>query len=132
MVVQTPELYKIVWLTSRCSHSNTGKNPRSRNCERFAIEKCLRSLMKRMKSSAAVVGKEPFLLHMCIGKSVYSVVFTYSGNIYFFPLFSLLWSSLPYWSTGLIAQFLDISQAVGLLGRVISSSQDLYLNTGTH
>jgi hypothetical protein len=34
------------------------------------------------------------------------------------------------WSTGLITQFLDLSQAVGLLGRVISSSQDLYLNTG--
>jgi hypothetical protein len=44
----------------------------------------------------------------------------------------LLRSSLLYWSTGLITQFLDLSQAVGLLGRVISSSQGLYLNTGQH
>jgi hypothetical protein len=34
------------------------------------------------------------------------------------------------WSVGLIYQFLDHSQTVGLLGRVISSSQGLYLNTG--
>jgi hypothetical protein len=37
-----------------------------------------------------------------------------------------------FWSTGLISQFLDHSQTVGLLGRVISSSQGLYLNTGQH
>jgi hypothetical protein len=30
------------------------------------------------------------------------------------------------------SEFLDLSQAVGLLGRVISSSQGLYLNTGQH
>jgi hypothetical protein len=51
---------------------------------------------------------------------------------FFPPLASLIGSSLPYWSTGLITQFLDLSQAVGLLGRVISSSQGLYLNTGQH
>jgi hypothetical protein len=51
---------------------------------------------------------------------------------YFFPLAPLLESSLPYWSTGLITQFLDLSQAIGVLGRVISSSQGLYLNTGQH
>jgi hypothetical protein len=43
-----------------------------------------------------------------------------------------LGSLLPYWSTGLIAQFLDLSQAVGLLGWVISSLQVLCLNTGQH
>jgi hypothetical protein len=52
--------------------------------------------------------------------------------ILFLPLAPLLKSSLPYWSTGLIAQFLGLSLAVGLLGRVISSSQGLYLNTGQH
>jgi hypothetical protein len=50
----------------------------------------------------------------------------------FLPLAPLLGSSLLYWSTGLVTQFLDRSQAVGLLGRVISSSQDLYLNKGQH
>jgi hypothetical protein len=35
-----------------------------------------------------------------------------------------------FWSIGLISKFLDHSQAVELLGRVISSSQGLYLNTG--
>jgi hypothetical protein len=50
----------------------------------------------------------------------------------FFNLVSLLGSSLLYWSTELITQFLDLSQAVGLLGRVISSSQGLYLNTGKY
>jgi hypothetical protein len=35
-----------------------------------------------------------------------------------------------FWSIGLISQFLDQSQTVGLLGRVINSSQCLYLNTG--
>jgi hypothetical protein len=49
-----------------------------------------------------------------------------------FPLGPLLGSSLPYWSTGLITQFLDLSQEVGPLGRVISSSQGLYLNTEQH
>jgi hypothetical protein len=42
---------------------------------------------------------------------------------FFFLLALLVGSSLPYWITGLITQFLDLSQAVGLLGRVISSSQ---------
>jgi hypothetical protein len=51
---------------------------------------------------------------------------------FFFPLAPLLWSSLPYWSTGLITQFLIFSQAVGLRGRVTSSSQGLYLNRGQH
>jgi hypothetical protein len=50
----------------------------------------------------------------------------------FLPLAHLFGSSLPYWSTGLITQFLDYSQAVGLIGRVISSSQGLYLNAGQH
>jgi hypothetical protein len=49
--------------------------------------------------------------------------------IFFFPLAPLLGSSLPYLSTGLITQFLDLSQAAGLLGRVIISSQGLNLNT---
>jgi hypothetical protein len=39
---------------------------------------------------------------------------------------------LPLWCIGLISQFLDHSQTVGLLGRVISSSQGLYQNTGQH
>jgi hypothetical protein len=50
----------------------------------------------------------------------------------FFSFPPLLGSLLPYWSTGLITQFLDLSQAVGLLGQVISLSQGLYLNTGQH
>jgi hypothetical protein len=39
---------------------------------------------------------------------------------------------LPLRSTGLISQFLDHLQSVGLLGREISSSQGLYLYTGQH
>jgi hypothetical protein len=39
---------------------------------------------------------------------------------------------LPLGSIGLISQFLEHSQTVGLLGRVFSSSQGLYLNTGQH
>jgi hypothetical protein len=54
------------------------------------------------------------------------------AKLFFLPLAPLLGSSLPYWSAGLIAQFLDLSQAVRLLGQVISSSQGLYLNTGQH
>jgi hypothetical protein len=50
----------------------------------------------------------------------------------FFSSSPLLGSSLPYWSTGLITQFRDLSQMVGLLGRVVSSSQGLYLNTEQH
>jgi hypothetical protein len=50
----------------------------------------------------------------------------------FSPLIPLLGSSLPYWSTGLITHFLDLSQAAGLLGRVISSSQGLSINTGQY
>jgi hypothetical protein len=47
---------------------------------------------------------------------------TYS---YFFycPLCSHLGACSHFWSIGLISQFLDYSQTVGLLGRVISSSQ---------
>jgi hypothetical protein len=45
---------------------------------------------------------------------------------------SYVGSSLLYWSKGLIAQSPDLSQAVGLFGRVISSSQGIYLNTGQH
>jgi hypothetical protein len=50
----------------------------------------------------------------------------------YFLLDPLLGSLLPYWSTGLINQFIDLSQAVGLLGGVIISSQGHYLNTGQH
>jgi hypothetical protein len=39
---------------------------------------------------------------------------------------------LPLWSIGLILSFLIILQTVGLLGRVISSSQGCYLNTRQH
>jgi hypothetical protein len=34
-----------------------------------------------------------------------------------------------FWSIGLISQFLDHSQMVGLLGRVISSSQKHHIKT---
>jgi hypothetical protein len=60
------------------------------------------------------------------------LLFFYTWWHIFFPLAPSLGSSLPYWSTGLITQFLDLSQEVGLLGRVIGSSQGLYLNTGQH
>jgi hypothetical protein len=43
----------------------------------------------------------------------------------------VLGSSHPYSITGLIFQFLDLSQMVGRLGRVISSSQGLYVYTNT-
>jgi hypothetical protein len=56
----------------------------------------------------------------------------YSVKRIFFSLAPLLGSSLSYWSTELITQFLDLPQAVGLLGRMISSSQGLYLNRGQH
>jgi hypothetical protein len=39
---------------------------------------------------------------------------------------------LPLRSIGLISQFLDHLQTAGLFGRVISSSQGLYLNTEQH
>jgi hypothetical protein len=60
------------------------------------------------------------------------LLFTYSHMLFLFLLPLLLGSSLPYWSTGLITQFIDCLEAVGLLGRVISSSQGLYPNTGQH
>jgi hypothetical protein len=47
----------------------------------------------------------------------------------FFLLPSLRVCSLPYWRTWLVTQFLDLSQAVGHLRLVISSPQDLYINT---
>jgi hypothetical protein len=50
--------------------------------------------------------------------------------IFFFPLAPFLGSSFPYWSTGLTTQFLDLSQAVGLLGRVITLPK--HRKTRTH
>jgi hypothetical protein len=38
----------------------------------------------------------------------------------------------PLWALAAIFGFLIYLRAVGLLGRVISSSQELYLNTGHH
>jgi hypothetical protein len=64
----------------------------------------------------------------CSGQRTERIHFQFN----FFPLAPLLGSSPPYWSTGPITQFLYLSQAVGLLERVISSSQGLYLNTGQH
>jgi hypothetical protein len=52
--------------------------------------------------------------------------------IFIFFLLFPLGILLPLWSIGLISQFLDHSQTVGLLRRLISSSQGLYLNTGRH
>jgi hypothetical protein len=52
---------------------------------------------------------------------------------FFFFLFAPIWELAPtFWSKELICQFLDHLQTVGLLGRVISPSQGLYLNTGQH
>jgi hypothetical protein len=47
-------------------------------------------------------------------------------------IFLFLYSLLPLLSIELISQFLDYLQTVRLLGRVISSSQVRYLNTGQH
>jgi hypothetical protein len=62
-----------------------------------------------------------------------NLIFFHLPRITFF-FFYFHWSPLgdllPFRSKGLISQFLDNSQTVGLLGRVISSSQGLYLNTG--
>jgi hypothetical protein len=52
-------------------------------------------------------------------------------NIWFFSFLLLPFGSLlPLCSIGLISQFLHHSQTVGLLGRVISSTQGLYLKRG--
>jgi hypothetical protein len=52
--------------------------------------------------------------------------------IFFFWLYSPnLGLSLPPWNSPFHFGFLDLRQSVGLLGRVISSSQDLYLYTNT-
>jgi hypothetical protein len=73
-VVQTPVLCKIVWLTSRCSHFFTPvKILEVGAVNGLQLESGLRSVMKRKKSSAAIVGKELFLLYMCIGKSIHSI-----------------------------------------------------------
>jgi hypothetical protein len=50
-----------------------------------------------------------------------------SGTVFFFHW---LYSPLGPWS--LLFRFIIILQRVGLLGRVISTSQGLYLNTGQH
>jgi hypothetical protein len=76
------------------------------------------------------------MVKTCRLKTMYNIILFCSWLLYpyasVFPLAPLLGSSLTYWSTGLSTQFLDHSQAVGLLGRVISSPQSLYLNTGQH
>jgi hypothetical protein len=64
--------------------------------------------------------------------ATFPVVIYRKISLSFLPLAPLLGSLPQYWSTGLITQFLDHSQAVGLLDRVISSSQVLYIYTGQH
>jgi hypothetical protein len=59
-------------------------------------------------------------------------MFDQSDYTFFFPLCSHFGACSHFWSIGLISQFLDHSQTVGLLGRVISSSQGLYLNREQH
>jgi hypothetical protein len=49
------------------------------------------------------------------------------ASIFFFSLFLQ-----PPWALSSVFQFHYILQTIGLLGRVISSSQGLYLNTGHH
>jgi hypothetical protein len=54
------------------------------------------------------------------------------GNLRDFFLFLVAptrGSVLPFRSIGLITQFLNLGRSVGLLGRLISSSQGLYLFT---
>jgi hypothetical protein len=51
----------------------------------------------------------------------------------FFPLLSpYLGAGSHIGAQGCLLSFLDLSQVVGLLGRVISSSQGLYLHIGQH
>jgi hypothetical protein len=47
-------------------------------------------------------------------------------------VFFFHWLYSPFGPWPLIINFMTILQTVGLLGRVISSSQGLYLNTGQH
>jgi hypothetical protein len=65
-------------------------------------------------------------------EGVFTSNYKYGPSPIFFPLAPLLGSSPLYWSTGLITQFLDLSQAVWLLEWVIRSLQGFYLNTGQH
>jgi hypothetical protein len=66
----------------------------------------------------------------------YDLCYSAFGSIVCWDFFSS--SLLPFGSLlllcsiGLISQFLDYLQTVGLFGRVISSSQGLYLNTGQY
>jgi hypothetical protein len=62
-------------------------------------------------------------LHIWLVTKVYSFS-AQSTTFFFLPLCS------HFWSLGLISQFLDHSQTLGLLARMISSSQGLYLNIG--
>jgi hypothetical protein len=71
-----------------------------------------------------------WVAHACImtamktGSPAQSITSPPEFIFYFFvPLCS------HFWSIGLISQFLHHSQTVGLLGRVISSSQGFYLST---
>jgi hypothetical protein len=67
-------------------------------------------------------------INLQVSTRIYAYLFIYLFYSSLLPFGSLL----PLWSIGLIFQFLDHAQTVGLLRRVISSSQGLYLNTIQH
>jgi hypothetical protein len=76
-----------------------------------------------------------YLLNRIVFQSTYIFICSICHlPIYFFFYFLLppLGGLLSFWSVGMISQFLDNSQTVGLLERVISSLRGLYLNTGQH
>jgi hypothetical protein len=55
-----------------------------------------------------------------------------AAKFFFFFFFFFNGSTAPCWALASFSVSWSFLQTVGLLGRVISSSQDLYLNTGKH
>jgi hypothetical protein len=70
-----------------------------------------------------------FVFHLWTETLFYVVIFMTFSTFY---VFFFHWLYNPFGPWPLIFRFMIILQTVGLLGRMISSSQCLYLNTGQH
>jgi hypothetical protein len=90
---------------------------------------------KRTQTSMPWVGFEPTILVFERAKTVHSLdsAATVTGvfNIFFSLALQPQFGPWPSWNSPFNFGFLDLRQSVGLLGRVISSSQGLYLYANT-
>jgi hypothetical protein len=144
-------MYFFLYVYWKCTCSASGSNYVIQKPETCLFTKSVRLVMKWKTTDGRnkpVVNNPEGQMMLVILQSLNSrmnviilitaIIFTSNSTAPSWLCFSFLWHyspnlglGLPPWNSPFHFGFLDLRQSVGLIGRVISSSQSLYLYTNT-